>query len=164
MTTALELEREDWRRYRRGSSRRLESEQLSFEEKQERDRLVARARELAKMLKEQFGVRKIVLFGSLARTSWFTPSSDVDLAVEGLETREYWRAWSNRLHPLLVASQTTSGPLAGSWDPQRPVPDKWADYGGGLFVTATNLLSLEIYHRRLAPDANPTRIATRPGN
>ena len=93
MATALELEREDWRRYKRGSSRRSESHQLSFEEKQERDRLVARARELAKMLKEQFGVRKVVLFGSLARTSWFTPGSDVDLAVQGLETREYWRAW-----------------------------------------------------------------------
>lgn len=93
MTTALELEREDWRRYKRGSSRRSESQELSFEEKQERDRLVARARELAKMLKEQFGVRKVVLFGSLARTSWFTPGSDVDLAVQGLETREYWRAW-----------------------------------------------------------------------
>ena len=57
------------------------------------NRLLARARELAKMLKRQFGVRKVVIFGSLARMSWFTPGSDVDLAVEGLETREYWRAW-----------------------------------------------------------------------
>jgi predicted nucleotidyltransferase len=93
MPTALELEREDWRRYQRCLYRRSAPRQPTPEEQRERDRLLARARELAKMLKRQFGVRKVVLFGSLARMSWFTPGSDVDLAVEGLETREYWRAW-----------------------------------------------------------------------
>ncbi len=93
MPTALELEREDWRRYQRGLYRRSAPRQLTPEEQRERDRLLVRARELGKMLKRQFGVRKVVLFGSLARMSWFTPGSDVDLAVEGLETRKYWRAW-----------------------------------------------------------------------
>jgi predicted nucleotidyltransferase len=45
------------------------------------------------MLKREFGVEKVVLFGSLARMSWFTFGSDVDLAVEGLESRDYWQAW-----------------------------------------------------------------------
>lgn len=93
MPTALELERGEWRRYQRGLLRRSVPRQLTPEEQRERDRLLARVRELAKMLKRQFGVRKVVLFGSLARMSWFTPGSDVDLAVEGLETRKYWRAW-----------------------------------------------------------------------
>ncbi len=31
---------------------------------------------------------------------------------------EYWRAWSERLFPLLINSQIPSGPLAGSWDPR----------------------------------------------
>ena len=77
---------------------------------------------------------------------------------------DHWQAWSDRLHPLLVSSQTTMGPLAGSWDPHRPVPDKWADYGGRLFVTAMNLLSLEIYDRHLPLDDQPPppRLADRP--
>jgi len=45
------------------------------------------------MLKSQFGVRRVILFGSLARLSWFRSDSDVDLAVEGLKTKEYWQAW-----------------------------------------------------------------------
>ena len=93
MPTALELRREDWRRYKKGLDRRSAPRRLTPEEQREMNRLLARARELAKMLKRQFGVRKVVIFGSLARMSWFTPGSDVDLAVEGLETREYWRAW-----------------------------------------------------------------------
>jgi predicted nucleotidyltransferase len=34
-----------------------------------------------------------VLFGSLAHEAWFAPDSDVDLAVEGLASDDYWRAW-----------------------------------------------------------------------
>ena len=33
-----------------------------------------------------------ILFGSLARESWFTADSDVDLAVEGLSPEDYWPA------------------------------------------------------------------------
>jgi len=93
MPTALELQREDWRRYKRVLVGRSTPRPLTPEEQRERDQLLARARELAKMLKRQFGVRKVVLFGSLARIAWYTPSSDVDVAVEGLETRKYWQAW-----------------------------------------------------------------------
>ncbi|REK15837.1 MAG: hypothetical protein DWQ37_08450 [Planctomycetota bacterium] len=62
---------------------------------------------------------------------------------------KYWRAWNARLHPLLVESQIDSGPLAGSWDPRRPVPDRWGPHAGRLYVTALNLLSLEVYYRHL---------------
>ena len=93
MPTALELQPEGWRRYKKRSSRRSTPRRLTPEEQQERDQLLARTQELAKKLKSQFGVRKVVLFGSLARISWFSRGSDVDLAVEGLETRKYWQAW-----------------------------------------------------------------------
>lgn len=93
MPTALEMQREDWRRYKRGVDKRSAPRRSTPEEQQERDLLLARARELAKLLKRQFGVQKVVLFGSLARMSWFTPGSDVDMAVEGLETKKYWQAW-----------------------------------------------------------------------
>ena len=62
---------------------------------------------------------------------------------------DYWKAWSERLHPLLVNSQIKIGELAGSWDPQGPVPDRWGTYGGRVYVTTMNLLSLEVYYRHL---------------
>ncbi len=62
---------------------------------------------------------------------------------------EYWSRWNAVLHPLLVDSQTLTGPLAGSWDPVRPQPDKWSAYGGRLYVTTLDLLSLEVTYRHL---------------
>ena len=62
---------------------------------------------------------------------------------------ENWESWNKRLHPLLTSSQVQTGPLAGSWDPFEPIPDRWADHGGRLYVTTLNLLSLEVYYRHL---------------
>ncbi|HND55173.1 MAG TPA: terpene cyclase/mutase family protein, partial [Pirellulaceae bacterium] len=62
---------------------------------------------------------------------------------------EKWQAWNNRLHPLLTSTQLKQGPLAGSWDPRTPVPDRWAIHAGRLYVTTLNLLSLEVYYRHL---------------
>ncbi|HEX3997952.1 MAG TPA: hypothetical protein VHX65_05325 [Pirellulales bacterium] len=62
---------------------------------------------------------------------------------------DYWKAWSERLHPLLVNSQIKTGELSGSWDPMNPVPDRWGRLGGRVYVTTMNLLSLEVYWRHL---------------
>lgn len=62
---------------------------------------------------------------------------------------ERWQQWNDKLHPLLVSSQVRQGPLAGSWDPRNPVPDRWAQHAGRLYVTTLNLLSLEVYYRHL---------------
>ncbi len=62
---------------------------------------------------------------------------------------EYWERWNERLHPLLIDSQTQDGPLAGSWNPRYPVPDRWAPQAGRIYVTTLNLLSLEVYYRLL---------------
>jgi predicted nucleotidyltransferase len=93
MPTALELTSEERKRYIEAASRRPPAPDLSPEEKRERERLLEQAREAAAVLKERFGVRRVVLFGSLAHAAWFVPDSDVDLAVEGLADRDYWRAW-----------------------------------------------------------------------
>ncbi|MHB8973499.1 MAG: hypothetical protein ACYC3X_29095 [Pirellulaceae bacterium] len=61
----------------------------------------------------------------------------------------YWQDWNRRLHPILVDAQLTTGPLAGSWDPRNPVPDRWAPFAGRLYVTTMNLLSLEVTYRHL---------------
>jgi hypothetical protein len=62
---------------------------------------------------------------------------------------KYWRAWNERLNPLLIDQQIQSGPLAGSWDPRRPAPDRWGPQGGRIYVTTLNLLSLEVFYRHL---------------
>ncbi|EAQ81166.1 hypothetical protein [Blastopirellula marina] len=62
---------------------------------------------------------------------------------------EYWQAWNNRLEPMLVESQLVDGPLAGSWEPEGPIPDRWGEYAGRIYVTTMNLLSLEVHHRHL---------------
>ncbi len=49
------------------------------------------ARRLATLLRSRFGVRRVVLFGSLARGE-FGRGSDIDLAVEGLAADRLFRA------------------------------------------------------------------------
>ncbi len=60
-----------------------------------------------------------------------------------------WQQWHDRLYPLLIESQVVDGEWAGSWAPNDPTPDLWARYGGRLYVTTLNLLSLEVSYRHL---------------
>lgn len=62
---------------------------------------------------------------------------------------DHWAAWNGRLRRLLESSQLTEGPLAGSWDPQAPIADRWSQAAGRLYVTTLNLLMLEVYYRHL---------------
>lgn len=52
------------------------------------------ARKAARMLKKEFGVEKVMVFGSLVHPALFHEQSDVDLVVWGLSGREYYRASS----------------------------------------------------------------------
>ncbi len=62
---------------------------------------------------------------------------------------DHWKAWNERLHPMLISTQLKRGDLAGSWDAMRPVPDRWGPHAGRLYVTTMNLLSLEVQYRLL---------------
>ena len=62
---------------------------------------------------------------------------------------EYWSNWNASLHPMLARSQIKDGALSGSWNPLTPVPDRWGAYGGRLYVTTMNLLSLEVFYRHM---------------
>lgn len=93
MPTALELAREERVSYLEAARRRPAPPDLAPVERHARERLLERAREAAAALKARFGVRRVLLFGSLAHVAWFAPDSDVDLAVEGLTSDDYWRAW-----------------------------------------------------------------------
>ena len=62
---------------------------------------------------------------------------------------EQWNHWNNTLRPMLINTQQRKGDQAGSWNPYEPVPDRWGAYGGRLYVTTMNLMSLEVRHRLL---------------
>jgi len=93
MPTALELTREGWKSYLEAARRRPALSEVTSAERRTREWLLDRVREAAVVLKTRFGARRVVLFGSLAHAAWFTPDSDVDLAVEGLTSDVYWQAW-----------------------------------------------------------------------
>lgn len=90
--TALDITDEDMAVYR-AKARRLQAE--------EQQRLLERAQhaydiaqKAAQLLKDQFGAKRVVLFGSLARNDVFHQRSDIDLAVTSIEEGLFWRAWS----------------------------------------------------------------------
>lgn len=57
--------------------------------------LSERAGELAGALRRRFGPDvRVYLFGSLLDETGFRLDSDIDLAVEGLSSPEYWEAWA----------------------------------------------------------------------
>ena len=62
---------------------------------------------------------------------------------------ERWKTWYESLYPMLIETQLTSGPYAGSWEPMGAIPDAWGEYAGRLYVTTMNLLSLEVTYRHL---------------
>ena len=45
--------------------------------------------------------------------------------------------------------QVQEGQLIGSWSPDHPTRDRWGHAGGRLYMTAMNLLMLEVYYRHM---------------
>jgi len=86
--TALDLTPEELKKYSLKPKHQLNLAQ--------RKRLTARAmrqaRRAAELLKREFGASRVVLFGSLAHRLWFTQWSDIDLAVWGIASSEFYRA------------------------------------------------------------------------
>lgn len=93
MPTALELTRHEWRRYIESAKHRMPLAKPTPSEIKEREQLLERVHEAATILKNQFGAKNVILFGSLVHGAWFTSKSDVDLAVKGLDANHYWKAW-----------------------------------------------------------------------
>ena len=50
------------------------------------------AEQAATLLKEKFGAERVMVFGSLVHKCWFSNTSDVDLAVWGLDNLTYLNA------------------------------------------------------------------------
>jgi uncharacterized protein len=90
MATALIVTPAEMAAYRATARRRQAREQEELVRRQERAWEVARC--AATRLKAQFGVDRVMLFGSLVRPGCFTQWSDVDLAAWGLSPKDTFRA------------------------------------------------------------------------
>ena len=73
------------------------------------------AHQIAAMLYQDFGATRVAVFGSLAERDWFTPWSDIDIAVWGLSDAAYCDAlgkttgFSPEFHVDLVNFEATKG-------------------------------------------------------
>lgn len=65
---------------------------LGAEVEERREQAWAVAHRAAQLLRERFGARRVVAFGSLVHEGCFTPWSDVDLAAWGLRPEDTFRA------------------------------------------------------------------------
>lgn len=90
MRNAAQLTEEDLVSYRASVRERAERERVDLSEREER--AWSLAREAAALLRERYHATRVVVFGSLAHSGCFTPWSDVDIAVSGLDPRYTLRA------------------------------------------------------------------------
>jgi predicted nucleotidyltransferase len=90
MATARGTTPEEMAAYRAGARRRQERERQALRAREERAWELAR--QAATVLREQFGVSRVVVFGSLVHPGWFNPWSDVDIAAWGIRPADTFRA------------------------------------------------------------------------
>lgn len=81
----------DYAPYMRTAHRRAQAQRHALAER--RQRAWELARRAARLLREWYAARRVVVFGSLVHEDRFTPRSDVDLAVWGI-------SWPDYLHAL----------------------------------------------------------------
>jgi len=84
--TALDLTTEELSLYRPGRVSDIPLASERWEQAWE----VAHA--VAHLLRERFGAKQVVVFGSLVHRVWFTPWSDIDIAVWGIPAHQFYQA------------------------------------------------------------------------
>ena len=87
---SLEVSAIDLATYRASAQARLRSERAQREVR--RQRAWHLARQAAELLRTQYGVQQVSVFGSLAHPGRFTQWSDVDLAAWGLTAANWLKA------------------------------------------------------------------------
>jgi predicted nucleotidyltransferase len=91
-STALNLSPEALKKYRPLEAIRRRKARMSTKLAGRRRLAIATARKAARLLREEFGAKEIILFGSLARRGGFTLFSDIDLAVRGIAPERFFEA------------------------------------------------------------------------
>lgn len=86
----LQISPEQMAHYKRNALRRLQQEKVELE--QRRHSAWQLSHKAASLLKKEFDVERVVLFGSLVHSDRFTSRSDVDLAAWGLTSKNWLKA------------------------------------------------------------------------
>lgn len=86
----LQISAEQMERYRRTARVRWLAEKRRRDHR--REYAWRLARQAASLLKEKYGVQRVVLFGSLTHPDRFTQWSDIDLAAWGLTSSNWLQA------------------------------------------------------------------------
>jgi len=113
MTLAIAPEK--LKAYKKSARARLDQKQRPLTLRREES--WSKARQAARVLKEQFGATKVVAFGSLVRSTGFNERSDIDLVAYNIAPAAFWRAWCalDRLESQcefdLIAGESLSGNL-----------------------------------------------------
>jgi uncharacterized protein len=86
----LQISAEQMKAYRHTARQRWQAEQAQLARRH--DRAWELARQAAEMLRRDFAVARVVVFGSLMYQDRFTEWSDVDLAAWGLDSTNWLKA------------------------------------------------------------------------
>jgi len=103
----------DYREYVEAWRKRLSQEECERRMRARWLRELAHA--CARRLVQDFGARKVYLFGSLLREDVVHARSDIDLAVEGLEGGSYFAALSALWKLLPAGVELNLVPLEDAW-------------------------------------------------
>lgn len=90
--TVLDLSTEALKGYRPMDAMRRRRREAGMEVARRRRKARLVARKAAKLLKEEYGAKKVYIFGSLARYRGFSLWSDVDIAVSGIRPERFFDA------------------------------------------------------------------------
>lgn len=90
--TAINLTPEEQQMYRPGLAMQQRTEAEEKRLARRHSQAWRLARRAARLLRTQFGARRVVVFGSLAHAAWFNPWSDVDLAAWGIPPERFYAA------------------------------------------------------------------------
>ena len=95
MVKPVSLAKEKLRIYRDSARRRWQAEEEELNLFYEK--VLDIGREAARILKSEYGAKRVAVFGSAVHRHLFHNRSDLDLAVWGLDEKQYYRAVSRLL-------------------------------------------------------------------
>lgn len=81
----------DYSSYIEGYRNRIKKQEEKL--RQLREHVLKEAKKIASLLASRYNVDMVVLFGSFAKGT-HSMDSDVDIAIQGINSDDYWEAWS----------------------------------------------------------------------
>ncbi len=95
LDSVLTITAEQLDSYRQTAVKQAQQRQSRLIQHYQRGRLIAE--QAAVLLKEQFGATQVILFGSMLDVQYIHLQSDLDLAVVGIDERDYLQALARLL-------------------------------------------------------------------